>query len=500
MGSSLRTLNNPETYQQVINEPPTYLPELPDYVNNPQYGRAEQIDNFIVIPELPTYLHKSQYSGAEPFDFTSILNQSPENIYQKALTYHKSDPKIYFLLMISCADRDYVPAQQLLSYEYVNDMLQVQNYNISLPLFDLNKEYAYSCYCLGKNYEKGYCVEKNINTAISFYEKAVNKNLCHAIYDLAEIHRNQQNYQKAYELHMMAFEQGYAHSINAVGLMYHYGIYVQKDINKAKELYLIAIEKNLPCAMYNLAKLYLYEKDYQQAFKYASMSEAKFRLSTHLLGVMYRDGKGVEQNLEKAFNLLSTGASWGISESMVALGNMYYSGKYVGKNYDKAFECFSKAGNNDTSAMHIMGLMYYHGRGTKQNYQKAFEIFQKLADTGKKNSIRTLGCMYGNGKGVEQDYNKAIELLKIAMEKGHKMAFDDLCNAYRNAYLTGHCQDDIIKYFLSTGNPEKLKYVCGFDNFTIEMLQRKFILEKEFEELQNKYNELIGIDSNLSGK
>ena len=138
---------------------------------------------------------------------------------------------------------------------------------------------------------------------------------------------------------------------------------------------------------------------------------------------------------------------------MVALGNMYYSGKYVGKNYDKAFECFSKAGNNDTSAMHIMGLMYYHGRGTKQNYQKAFEIFQKLADTGKKNSIRTLGCMYGNGKGVEQDYNKAIELLKIAMEKGHQMAFDDLCNAYRNAYLTGHCQDDIIKYFLSTGNP-----------------------------------------------
>lgn len=518
MGSSLKTLNKsetyqqvinkPETYQQVINEPATYSSEPPDYVDNPQHSKTEQIDNFIVMPE--------------PFDFTSIPNQSPENIYQKALTYHKSDSNIYFLLLIASADRDYVPAQQLLSYEYINDMLKIQNYNVSLPLFDLDKEFAYSCYCLGKNYEKGFCVEKNINTAISFYEKAVNKNLCHAIYDLAEIYRNQQNYQKAYELHMMAFEQGYAHSINAIGIMYNNGIYVQKDNNKAIELYLKAIEKDFPCAMHNLAHLYLYDKEYQnyqQAFKYASMSKNRYYKSVHLLGIMYRDGKGTEQNSKKAFDLLSAAASWGISESMVAVGYMYYSGQHIYKNYDKAFEWFSKAADNGTNAMHMMGIMYYHGQGTEQNYRKALEIFQKLADAGEKSSIRALGCMYANGHGIERNYDKAIELIKTAMEMGHKTAFNDLCDLYRHVYTTGYPlqanpqrsidnerslvgyrQEDIVKYFISIGHPEKLNYVCGFDNFTIEMLQRKFILEKEFEELQLKYNELIGVDINISGK
>lgn len=212
-------------------------------------------------------------------------------------------------------------------------------------------------------------------------------------------------------------------------------------------------------------------------------------------------------------------ASWGISESMVAVGYMYYSGKHTDKNYDKAFEWFSKAADNDTNAMYMTGVMYYHGQGTKQNYLKALEIFQKLADAGEKNSIRVLGCMYANGHGIERNYDKAIELIKTAMEMGHKTAFNDLCDLYRNVYTTGYPlqtnpqrsldnersfvgyrQEDIVKYFISIGHPEKLNYVCGFDNFTIEMLQRKFILEKEFEELQLKYNELIGVDINISGK
>ncbi|GET50977.1 kinase-like domain-containing protein [Rhizophagus irregularis DAOM 181602=DAOM 197198] len=94
---------------------------------------------------------------------------------------------------------------------------------------------------------------------------------------------------------------------------------------------------------------------------------------------------------------------------------MYKEGKYVKKNNDKAFELFNKtAKGEDLNGINMLGywnntaqynlaLMYKEGKYVDKNNDKAFELFKKSAEGEDLNGIYMLGYCYENGIGTDID-------------------------------------------------------------------------------------------------
>ena len=111
------------------------------------------------------------------------------------------------------------------------------------------------------------------------------------------------------------------------------------------------------------------------------------------------------------------------------IGAMYNNGRGVEQNYNKAVELYQKAADlGDADAFFNLGLMYYNGQGVAQDYNKAVELYQKACDLGNAGAFNNLGGgMYYSGRGVNQDKQKALQLFKKACDMGNEKG----CKNYR---------------------------------------------------------------------
>jgi uncharacterized protein len=202
-------------------------------------------------------------------------------------------------------------------------------------------------------------------------------------------------------------------------------------------------------------------------------AEAGHAPAQRKLGCMYQYGEGVEVNLVKAFEwyqkgmlspilqnintlsaLLSPAAEAGDAVFQYKIGNMYKNGKGVKENVVKAFEWYQKgmlsrilqnintlsvllspaADMGHVDAQTNLGCMLVNGLGVKANPVKAVEWFQKgmlsrilqnintlsvllslAADMGSSNAQTNLGCMLVNGLGVKANPVKAVEWFQKGM-------------------------------------------------------------------------------------
>jgi TPR repeat protein len=99
------------------------------------------------------------------------------------------------------------------------------------------------------------------------------------------------------------------------------------------------------------------------------------------LGVSYRDGKGVTQDLTSAAKWFSRSATQGNADAAVALGQMYEDGQGVRRDLVKAAGLYQIAceqrpdhggaghGCND------LGLLYLAGHGVAQDKIEAYKFF-----------------------------------------------------------------------------------------------------------------------------
>ena len=108
-------------------------------------------------------------------------------------------------------------------------------------------------------------------------------------------------------------------------------------------------------------------------------SEAQFRL-----GLLYKNGDGVEKNSVEASRWYQKAAEQGFAKAQVNLGLMYQRGEGVEKNYSKAAEWQRKAANNGYSeGLLNLGNMYANGVGFKESYTEAYKLYLKAAKQGK---------------------------------------------------------------------------------------------------------------------
>ncbi|MCD7972969.1 MAG: T9SS type A sorting domain-containing protein [Candidatus Azobacteroides sp.] len=147
--------------------------------------------------------------------------------------------------------------------------------------------------------------------------------------------------------------------------------------------------------------------------------------SLNALGMMYKLGKGVEQNDDKAMEYFLLAAEGGYPRASYNVGSCYRYGHSVEQDFTTAFSWFTKAmEQGDIRAGYTIGYFYYKGMGVEQDYGKALSYFLPLAEQGDAGPMFYVGLMYMKGYGVERDVEEGMSWIRKAAEKGLSRAID----------------------------------------------------------------------------
>lgn len=140
-----------------------------------------------------------------------------------------------------------------------------------------------------------------------------------------------------------------------------------------------------------LRRLAIRAQDYGFARAYHNLckmlSDREDMQAMMILGMLYAEGTGCDQNIDTAMTLLLSSAVHGNAEAYRHMGDIYVSGKLVNANADKALECYKAA-----------------------------------ADLGMTNAYETMGDIFRVGEIVPRDVARAIELYDMGAKEGHSGA------------------------------------------------------------------------------
>ena len=132
------------------------------------------------------------------------------------------------------------------------------------------------------------------------------------------------------------------------------------------------------------------QKDYATAVKrFRSAAISGDDVAQDFVGMMYDEGKGVEQDYKEA-------ARWYLLAAKQ--GNVFAQSK--------------------------LGLMYNNGRGVAQDYKEAVRWYRLAAQQGDPIAQNNLSAMYLNGQGVSQDYVRAHMWSNIVAVSGVKQSIE----------------------------------------------------------------------------
>ena len=242
-----------------------------------------------------------------------------------------------------------------------------------------------SMYELGNLYSEGKGCEKDIDKALSFYEEAALGNHTDSMIETALIYyakgsEDESNYKNAYYYFNKALFSDSPLPDYYLGLMNENGFYVQKDLTKAKEYYLLAGYKGLNDSFTHLGNIYFEEGDLTNAIENYNKVWKENAAAAVRLGEIYYEGKdGVAQkDLQLARSYFEQADKLGFNNA-----DMYEKLGYCcfeNEEYAKSAEYFEKCFliNKDPQSAFRAGIDYFYF----EDYNNAIKRFSDALDAG----------------------------------------------------------------------------------------------------------------------
>jgi TPR repeat protein len=310
-----------------------------------------------------------------------------------------------------------------------------------------------------KNYESDSQTEKrNLN-----YSKMTENELEVASYDgdgdaALELGRRydfgidvKSNFQEAMSWYQVANDNGNKMASVYLGYLYMNGLGTEKDLTKAMECFDKAISNNEIEGYSGLARVYLENKDLENAptLCYNNAKKAydeKSPMGTFLMAYLSETGYGTQTNLVGAkelykkladsnFNNLNIYESYPYCEAAIRLGILYTQPTATDEEKEKSIEYFTKAASkNYAKAYYYVGASYQSGINVEKNSEQAVNNYTKAADMKYAPALNQLGYMYFNGYGVDENVKKAISYFKLAAAQNYAPAQVNLGYIYENGY------------------------------------------------------------------
>lgn len=258
---------------------------------------------------------------------------------------------------------------------------------------------------------------------------------------------------------------GDAKAMIYLGFCYEKGVGVPKNSAQALELYQTAADLNEPLAYFRLGSM---EKDSIEAIRFYEAGERLDDISSvNALARCYLTGEGVQQNFDRAYELIQRGLKKQSPESiclkgllhvlrdedykqaailyrqavdhgnflgMLLLADCYLKGEGVRRDPVVGMELLQILKSlGYIAAIYNLGSVYYLGLNGTRNLQKAFALYKRTADNNYAMGKRSVGICYLKGKGIKKDLVKAKRYLEEAVQGGDVFAKQVLISAYPNA-------------------------------------------------------------------
>ena len=110
----------------------------------------------------------------------------------------------------------------------------------------------------------------------------------------------------------------------------------------------------------------------------------------------------------KGFEYMVSSANSGYTDAEVVMGYLYSEGIGVEQDFFTAKRWFEKAADKgDKVALYNLGYLYYNGTGIEKDYNTAFELCLKSAEMGYAPAQERLSYLYANGEGVQENKKEA---------------------------------------------------------------------------------------------
>ena len=220
-----------------------------------------------------------------------------------------------------------------------------------------DKGYAPAQYMLGEMYQTGNDVLKqDALQGFLWWLQASRQGDAQATSALSQIPAKQlaaYRYAQQIDSLLQQAQQGEADSLALAGEMFQSGIGVERNAEKAAELFMQAAQAGSARAHYHLF-------------------------------VLYDKGEGaLPKDEEKAYLYLKRAADLGYPQAQYELGARVYKNAQTPEERKEALDLFETAGRkNNADALYMSGIIYMEGQDVPQDLDKASQMFLKAANLG----------------------------------------------------------------------------------------------------------------------
>ena len=216
----------------------------------------------------------------------------------------------------------------------------------------------------------------------------------------------------------------------ALGKKYRDGQGVERNIQKAVELFTLAAKQGNSFAAFALGKMYLSNdaslpRDGTTALNWITYaSERGNQFAQCYLGkLLLKGADGIPQDTNAALRWLRASVERGNVYAEYALAMAYLNGKIVPKDDLKALELLRHASSQDNQfAQYQLGKMMLQGEETPKDVATAVHWLTVSAMHGNQYAQYALGKLYLLGKDVEKDKDSAAKWFQMAADQGNEYA------------------------------------------------------------------------------
>jgi len=298
---------------------------------------------------------------------------------------------------------------------------------------------------LASYYLSGVVVEQNEEAALRWYQAAAAQGSTYALSSIGDIYTNKKEYSKAILWYTKATEAPIPDSYaqRQLGLFYLDGTITPSDPDKGLLLLEAAANQKNVYAQYDLGAIllsgnYTVTPDQERGIKWliaaAEQSDPLAGDAACTLGMLYEEGKYVEQDSATAVKWFSVAAEKESAWGALNLAECYLAGRGVEKNTEKAADLFVYVTSIATAeqqscaarAAFVLGGMYLHGNGVAKDSEKTAQWFLFAAEKGNADAQYLLGEAYEQQAKTAEEHIIAQKWYERAAMQGHVRALQRL--------------------------------------------------------------------------